>query len=384
MKLILYFSGIISFVVILSSIGCERSLTAQHDNNDNNIDLDSFALAIKQQYMLPGLAIATIKDSKISDIAVVGMNKAQKGYPLSVESKFQIASCTKSFTALLVATFVEENLISWETKISDVFKDISIHKGYQNITIRQVLSHTAGLAQFWTDGEVFGIKNIIPDLNGSISERRRKFTQWNLSQKPPFTVGEHHYSNGGYVIIAALLEEISGKSFEMLMKQRIFRKLELNSAEFGYPFLYDTSQPYRHMYRDENNIGISMDRTTRIPDEIFNPSGFISLTIKDFARYASFYTKVLKGEDAGFNRKAVMELFKPVVKLENTNEIGLGWQIIKVNGIATYGHTGSDKTMRSAIAINPETGNAVVFTTNIGDRESELAMVSVIYKILDL
>jgi hypothetical protein len=123
------------------------------------------------------------------------------------------------------------------------------------------------------------------------------------------------------------------------MKQRVFQILEHNSAEFGYPFLYDTSQPFRHMYQDENSIGIPLDSTASIPDGIFNPSGFISSTTIDFAGYASFYTKVLKGENTRFNRKTVLELFDPVVKFENTNEICLGWQIIKVNGIITFGHT---------------------------------------------
>ena len=374
-------------ILIITIISCNSQIQVDNQNNEityDNFDLDSFALVIAQEYQLPGLAIATIKDSEITDLAIVGKNKPTYGVLLNKDSKFQIASCTKSFTVLLVASFIEDNLIEWDSKISDIFSDMEIHDDYKNITIRQVLSHTAGLPHFWTDEEVFNIHSIIPDFKGNIKEKRRIFTSWNLAQEACFNVGEHNYSNGGYVIIASLLEKLSGKSYELLMQERIFNVLDLNSAEFGYPFLYDTSQPYRHMERDETGVGITLDSSERMPDKIFNPSGFISITIEDFARYITFYTKVLMNNETGITSDIVKEMFKPEIKLDDGNEVGLGWQIIYVNGVKTYGHTGSDQTMRAAMSINPQTGQAVVFVTNIGDQRSEMAMVNVIFEILSL
>jgi|GEM_PF-3325873 len=375
-------------VIILMSCNSKPQIDSQEDQNEDSsyyrIDLDSLAYALTQEYQLPGLAFATIVNSEIEDLVIVGKNKPNKGVLLNKESKFQIASCTKSFTALLVASFIEDNLIEWDTKISDVFSDMEIHEDYQNVTIKHVLSHTSGLPHFWTDEEVFNIHSIIPNLFGSTSEKRKVFSKWVLKQQAPFNNGEHYYSNGGYVIIACMLEELSGISYEILMKERIFNLFDLNSAEFGYPFLYDTNQPYRHMDRDENGVGITMDYDERMPDQIFNPSGFISLSIEDFARYIIFYTKVLKGKETKIKSNIVQEMFKPVLKLEDGNEVGLGWQIIYVNGIKTFGHTGSDGTMRSAMSIVPKTGEAVVFATNIGDQRSEMAMVKVIFEILNL
>ena len=380
----------ILLILITGKVACSQNTTSSNLNQfrevkyDKSIALDSFAIAIQKHYQLPGLAVATISDTTIEKLAIVGKNKTEDGILLDRNSKFQIASCGKSFTALLVASFVEEGNINWETKISDVFNDIQIHKDFKDITIRQLLVHTAGLQQFWTDEEVFNIQNVIPKLRGSTPEKRKIFTQWNLSRQAPFTAGEHHYSNGGYVIVAALLEKLTGQPFEILMEERVFRPLNLNSAEFGYSFLYDTTQPYRHMNRNENGIGITMDAQTRIPDSIFNPSGFISLTIEDFARFVMFHVQALKGEETKINSSVVQELFKPEIRISDNNEIGMGWQIIYVNGIKTYGHTGSDGTIRSAMSIDPKTGNAVVFATNIGDQRSEMAMVNVIIELLEL
>ncbi len=371
--------------------GCNNPQTINEDMNqftevnyDHSLPLDSFALAIQQHYKLPGCAIATINESIISEITIVGKNKTKDGTPLNENSKFQIASCTKSFTALLVTTFIEEESVDWDTKVSDVFNEIEIHTDFKDVTIRQLLSYTAGLQQFWTDDEVFNVQNTIPGLQGSTIEKRRIFTEWNLNQPAAFTIGEHHYSNGGYVVIAALLEKLSGMPYEELMQERIFQALGLNSAEFGYPFLLDSSQPHRHMDRDENGIGITMNDQDRIPDPIFNPSGFISLSIEDFAKYVKFNIQALKGDETNIDYRIVQELFIPVVKIDENTEVGLGWQIIYVNGKKTFGHTGSDGTIRSAMSIDPESGKAVVFATNIGDQFSEIAMINVILELLDL
>ena len=135
-----------------------------------------------------------------------------------------------------------------------MFDSIQIHQGLADITIRQLLSHTAGIRQFWSDEEVFELSNIIPELTGTIIGKRKLFTAWNLSKEPVFPIGEHHYSNAGYVIVAAMLEKISGKSYEELLSERVFIPLNLKSPGFGYPFLKDSTQPHRHMYRDEDGI----------------------------------------------------------------------------------------------------------------------------------
>jgi len=181
-----------------------------------------------------------------------------------------------------------------------------------------------------------------------------------------------------------MLEEMFGMSYESLMKKIVFDALDIESAEFGYSLTQDVSQPYRHRYRDQNKIGIPLKENERVIDDIFNSAGNISLSIKDFAKFVLINKKILKGEETPFDNAIFKEMFEPVTKIENGNEIGLGWQIIYVNGIKTYGHSGSDKTIRAAMSINPQTNQAVVFATNIGDEFSEIAMLNVILELLNL
>jgi len=377
-------------ILLLALFSCKDESISQNYQQyavvkyNRKLPLDSFALKIKEYYQLPGLAITTIHGTQINEIAVLGTNKSKNGSPLNKESKFQIGSCSKSFTALLVASMIQDGLLNWDTKLEDIFTSFKIHKDFQETTVKQLLAHTSGLRQFWSDEAVFNIKIIIPGLNGSTIEKRKQFAEWNLSRKAPLKVGTHNYSNGGYVVVAAILEKLSGKSYEELMKERIFKPLNFKTPVFGYPFLNDSTQPFRHQYRDNNGNGIVLDQNTRLPDPIFNPAGFISLSIKDFANYVVFHKRALKGEEAIIRNKLIKDLFQPAHILKKDNHVGLGWMTIYVDGEKTYGHTGGDQTIRACMSLDVESGKALVFATNIGDERSEFAMINIIVELLSL
>jgi D-alanyl-D-alanine carboxypeptidase len=380
----------LKLIVSILTITVINSCVSNQDQDDglsrfavvkynNNLPLDSFAVAVMEYYQLPGVAIATIDNLSIAESAITGSTKSTNGMDMVPGCRFQIGSCGKSFTALLVSSFVEKGVINWDSQLKDVLPDMIIHNDFSNVTIKQLLSHTSGLLQYWTDTEVFGIHNIVPGLIGNTTEKRMKFTQWNLSKPALFQVGEFHYSNGGYVIIASILETLTGSSYEELIQQRVFNKLKLKSAMFGYACGMDDSQPYRHMRRDSQGVGITLSSNDRVADPIFNPAGNISLTINDLAAFLIYNMSASSNE---YN--VISQLFKEVTETENGNSSGMGWQIINVNGIKTFGHTGSDGTIRCGMSFNPGSGKGVVFATNIGDPLSELAMVNVIIELLNL
>lgn len=376
---------LVVFVIQLACSHKEQSIRLIDDFpvqlNRNHV-LDTFALQIKEHYQLPAIAIGIINKDGSIQTSVVGNNKAKNGIALSEESKFQIASCTKSFTALLVAVHVSKGLLNWNTTVSEIFPDLGIHPANRRITITELLNHTSGLQQFWTDEEVFELDSLLPGLTGDIKKQRFKFLEWNLSQAPAYARGEHHYSNAGYVVAAAILEKITGQSYEDLVKEQLFMPMQLNTAEFGYSYLKNSKQPHRHMHRYSDGQGITLGEDERIPPDLFNPCGFISLSIDDFAKYIRFCLKILSEDTSIIDRKNAKVLFENYHTLSNGFGVGLGWLIIEVGGTKTYGHTGSDQTIRAAMSINPKQKKGVVFATNIGDYRSEQALVNVIHELI--
>lgn len=190
------------------------------------------------------------------------------------------------------------------------------------------------------------------------------------------------FGNSGYVIVAAMLEQLTGKSYEALVIERIFERLGLATAEFGYAFLKDVSQPWRHYRRDDSGVGIPLDADARPLAGLFNPAGSMPMSISDFARYVSFYLQVAEDGEALISNEIRDELFTPVVARAENDSYALGWAIRTVDGTIVATHSGSDQTVFAMISIDLTSSAAAVAVTNIGGRRSELALINVVLELL--
>jgi len=142
----------------------------------------------------------------------------------SIESRQPIASCSKWLSAALVMTFVDEGRLDLNDTVGKYLPVLSEH-GKGGITVRECLSHLTGINE--------------PPLKESIKEMR-KITSMDqaiatIADMP--TEGEpgkvFHYSSAGLQIAGAILEKISGKSFETLFAERIAQPLEMKNTDFG-------------------------------------------------------------------------------------------------------------------------------------------------------
>ena len=142
----------------------------------------------------------------------------------SIESRQPIASCSKWLSAALVMTFVDEGKLSLSDTVGKYLPVLSEH-GKGGITVQECLSHLTGIKE--------------PPLRESIKEMRTISSMDEaiaaIAEMPmegdPGKV--FHYSNAGLQIAGAILEKISGKSFEALFAERIARPLEMKNTDFG-------------------------------------------------------------------------------------------------------------------------------------------------------
>ena len=142
----------------------------------------------------------------------------------TMQSRQPVASCSKWFSAALVMTFVDEGRLSLSDTVGKYLPVLSAH-GKGGITVQQCLSHLTGIKE--------------PPLRESIKEMKT-ITSMNqaiaaIAEMPmegqPGKV--FHYSNAGLQIAGAILEKISGKSFETLFAERISRPLGMKNTDFG-------------------------------------------------------------------------------------------------------------------------------------------------------
>jgi CubicO group peptidase (beta-lactamase class C family) len=137
------------------------------------------------------------------------------------DTKFNIASVTKMFTAIAVMQLVSKAKLDLHVPISNY--DATLPHADQ-ITIHQLLTHTAGFDRYWNDA----YRAARSDLR-TINDYLKLFANTPL-EFPPGT--RHHYGNTGYVILGALIEKVSGCSYYEYMKREVFELAGMQDTDF--------------------------------------------------------------------------------------------------------------------------------------------------------
>lgn len=167
------------------------------------------------------------------------------------DQPFHVASIGKMFTATIIGILAESRLLTIGDKIAkylstDVLGNLFTYKGTDysgQITIRQLLGHTSGVADYFEDkvkrGDKFVdfiLKN--PDKKWTPRELL-DFTRNN--QKPHGSPGEFHYSDTGYVLLGLLIEKVTGKAFHEVLADKIFAPLGMTNS---YLMFYDQREQH--------------------------------------------------------------------------------------------------------------------------------------------
>jgi CubicO group peptidase (beta-lactamase class C family) len=189
----------------------------------NFTELDKL-LTENQKAMGNNSVTLVYKDGKIIYQKAIG--------EFNIKTKAPIASCSKWLTAALVMTFVDEGKISLDDKVS-TYLPIFATYGKSFITIRQCLSHQTGI----TDNQRTISKILERRKFESLEEEVNSFAKKEIASNPGTTF---FYGSIGPNIAARVLEVISKKKFEALMKQRIFTPLNMKYSSFT-PEDYDNS-----------------------------------------------------------------------------------------------------------------------------------------------
>jgi CubicO group peptidase (beta-lactamase class C family) len=307
----------IPFFIVLSlvSLAAWPSLLKAQDNGDPK--LVALLDPIRVKYHLPALAGAIFTTDGVVGMAAVGIRKAGTTVSVTTDDLWHLGSDTKAMSAMLAGTFVAEKKLSWDDKIISYFPEIAeqMPAKIRNITIGQVLSHEAGLAagddsRYWT--------KLSP--SGSLIVQRLKAAHKALIS-PEYQPGTYHYSNNGYVVIAAILEKITGKSWEDLMRERIFRPLGMTQAGFGGTgTVGQVDQPWPHF---ESGQPAPINGPTMDLPTILGPAGLVHCTMSDWAK---FLIDQLRG---GSGMKALLprDIYQAMQTAAPHSESGYGWGV---------------------------------------------------------
>ena len=238
-----------------------------------------------------------------------------------LDTKYGIASGTKGFTATGIMKLIDDGKLSLETTINEI---IDAFKNYPHeVTVQHLLTHTSGIPDYF-DEEVMeseDFEKLWITYPVNTLESPLDFFPMFIERPVDFKPGERFkYNNAGYIVLARVIEVVSGKSFIDYMTSEIIQPLGLE----GTGFYYQNNLPGNSSY------GYLEDGSTNIFSIPFvgGGDGGIYTTVYDMKKY---WQELVQGEFLSKELKALA--FSPVVEEEGPNYYyGLGHYVLLEKG----------------------------------------------------
>jgi CubicO group peptidase (beta-lactamase class C family) len=320
---------------------------------------------------LPAVQAAVINHARLLAHGAAGVTVLNGSAKVTTGDAFHIGSCTKPFTATIAGMLVEEKKLSWDTRILDVFPEWTktIRPEYRDVTVADLLSHEAGLPPYGEDEEI----KALPPFTGSHTERRREFSRYVLEHPPalaPHTAFQ--YSNAGFDVAAAMAERVSGRSWEELVRRRIFEPLHMRTAGFGWP-----ARVWGHEQDGHGALKpVDPHGPYQLPDFIA-PSGDLHMSSDDLALFLQAHLRAMRGTPTLITPQTA------AVMHTRRKKSGLGFGVASVAGFENVAtHSGSADTMVTVIAIAAKEDVAVAVSTNAAGEREEKAVGQILRELL--
>jgi len=208
---------------------------------DLNKDIETLFYAQLEKENIHNAFLQVYSKSKGIDIQLADNDNGSED-PLSIDNPIYTASITKMLTATAIGILKDGKKLDFEDKIyrylpEQLMKNLHVFEGKaysKDITIAQLLQHTSGLPDYFTGTTVDGSPNVINqllvDTNKSWSPQDMiEFAKEKM--KPHFVPGQgYHYTDTEYVLLALIIENISGTSLDRFFQQFIFEPLGMDAS----------------------------------------------------------------------------------------------------------------------------------------------------------
>jgi CubicO group peptidase (beta-lactamase class C family) len=177
----------------------------------------------------PGVAVSVQKAGKVLFQKGYGLANVEKGVKITPDTTFELASVSKQFAGMAVLILVERGKVSFDDDVRKYIPELPEYDKNKDrpITLGDLSRHVSGLPDYMSFEEVKGkdpayLTNA--DFLPEFAKQRKKFPL-------VFPTGaKYEYSNTGYMLLAAVVERVSGKSFGAFLKEEVFRPLGMKSA----------------------------------------------------------------------------------------------------------------------------------------------------------
>jgi CubicO group peptidase (beta-lactamase class C family) len=300
----------------------------------------------------PGCSAAVSRHGRVVYSRGAGMANLEYETPITPASVFHVASVSKQFTAMAVLLLAEDGKLSLD---DDVRRHVPEWAVTERVTIRHLLTHTGGLRDVFllTEMTAPGDRGLgAADWLVSLLARQRRLNF------PPGS--EYQYSNAGYLLLADIVERVSGQPLRTFAEARIFAPLGMTQTFFHDDASMLVRRRATGYVRRDGGFAIAIGFDSLVGN------GGLFTTPRDLLRWEENFVTPRVGTTAMVRS---METPTPLTG-GGTSPYGFGLQIAEHRGRRTVGHGGGDPGTSAYTLRFPDDGLAVAMACNLDEIDS--------------
>lgn len=353
----------LSFILLLFSCsGTKHAVGVEKLKRDSlYTEIQRIGLEATKNNNVPGVAIAVIQNGKIVWTQCIGFADKENQKPVTTETIFNVGSVSKMVSAWGLMKLTEKGLVNLDDPVNEYLTRWKLpvsQYDVSKVTLRRILSHTAGLSVHGYGGSEQGTKLL--SLEESLSGKTKRNGESVRLISEPGTQWE--YSGGGYTLAQLMLEERTKEKFSDYMKKNVFNPLGLNHTTYEW-----TEEMMK-------NSATAYDASGKpIKNRIFTEQAAAGLqtTVLDLAHFAELSLNYEQNQLHKVLKPATVQLMeKPVLPFSDKGKSGLGYRFMNYEGLETVGHTGENEGWSAGLFMHLPTKSSIVILCNgsNGDR----------------
>jgi CubicO group peptidase (beta-lactamase class C family) len=338
---------------------------SQYFSSSELSDLKQFCEMLLEVWHVPGLAAAVVKDGQVILCEGFGVRHMDDPAPITSQTLFPIASCTKAFTALSLGLLIDAGRLEWDRPLKQYLPTFKMWDAFATecLTPRDLLTHRSGLPghdMLWY---------------ASNFDRRQIFERLQYLEPTCDLRTTFQYQNLMYTVAGLLVEAITGRSWEDFVQSQIFNPLGMEhsnfstaltrqAADFASPHFYHANRlkiiPF--LKQDEQNHGTGA-------------AGSICSCLDDLVKWLGlhlYHGKV--GDQALISQETLEQMHTPQIFREDAvgrnrygyefTSYGLGWGMRSHKGQFLVEHDGMTDGFYTLVSFMPRRQMGVVVLSN--------------------
>jgi CubicO group peptidase (beta-lactamase class C family) len=311
----------------------------------------------------PGCAVLVVKDDKPVIKKGSGVADLHDFTPITPATNFRLASLTKEFTAAAIMLLVRDGKLHYDDSLTKIFPDFPAYG--KSISVRQILNHTSGLLDY---EDIMAQKyRGVPDEKIPQIKDAGVLDLLKQQSTTKFTPGSRwDYSNSGYVVLAMVVEKVSGQSFGYFLRDRIFTPLAMTHT---IAYEKGKNEVSNRAYGHSKIDGVWRETDQSSTSATLGDGG-VYTSLDDLEKWDHALT-----HHTLLSEKEMEPALTPPARwrLENPNGeaaplYGFGWYLDPYHGHRRYSHYGESVGFRNSIQRFPDDHLTVIVLCNRGDR----------------